>query len=124
MQEITNQEARTLEAAGDLLQQVRRGVRVLDVISNAVAAYTHDGQTRAAWDAFERQVNRLGAGQDPELYCAECKGEGERALPPDATGRVRLDVCPACEGQAFLGTPRPSLPPLYAPGDEALMPLF
>lgn len=122
MNEITNQEARVLDAAGDLLQQVRRGVRVLDVLSKAVAAYTHDGQTRAAWDAFERQVNRLGAGQDPELYCAECKGEGERALPPDETGRVRMDVCLECEGQGFLGTPQPAFP-FHLPGAD-LYPIF
>jgi hypothetical protein len=124
MQGITNQEARTLAAAADLLQQVRGRVRVLDIISSAVNAYTHDGPTCAAWDAFERQVNRLGVGQDPEFYCDACAGEGEKALPPDETGRVRMDVCMACMGHAYLGRPAPKLPPLYAPGDEALMPLF
>lgn len=49
--ELTAQEAKVLEAAGELLREARRGVRFLDVVAQAVASYTRDEQTRKAWEA-------------------------------------------------------------------------
>lgn len=101
MQELTTQEAKVLEAAGELLREAHRGVRFLDVIAKALAGFTHDERTRRAWETFEREVNRLGYSQDPECYCGNCAGEGERL---DVGGK--LDVCMRCDGNGFLGYPR------------------
>lgn len=106
-------EAKVLETASDLLQEARRGVRLLDVMAQAVAAYTRDENTRRTWDAFERALTRLGVAEDPEAYCTPCNGEGER---PDVGGR--MDVCMACHGQGFTGYPRPAVG--HLPGSDAL----
>ncbi len=117
MQELTTQEAKVLEAAGELLREARRGVRFLDVIAKAVAEYTRDENTRRTWDVFERELNRLGYAQDPECYCGNCAGEGE--LHDEAN---RLHGCLLCEGRGFVGYPRGVLPPLFAPNDPTALP--
>jgi hypothetical protein len=98
MSELTTQEAKVLEAASELLREAHRGVRFLDVIAKALAGFGPGESTRRAWETFEREVNRLGYSQDPECYCGNCAGEGERL---DVGGK--LDVCMACHGNGFLG---------------------
>lgn len=115
--ETTAQEAKVLEAAAELLREARRGVRFLDVMAQAVEAYTRDEQTRKAWSTFERELTRLGFQEDPQAYCTACKGEGE--LHDEAN---RLHGCLLCEGRGFVGYPRGVLPPLFAPNDPTALP--
>ncbi len=115
--EVTAQEALVLEAAGELLRVSRGPIRFLDVVTQALAHYTHDERILRAWQTFERETNRMGYADDPHLYCAACKGEGELA---DSAGK--MEACVPCEGYGFIGERKEpaKLAPLYMRGDEAL----
>ena len=115
--ELTTQEALVLEAAGELLRVSRGPIRFLDVVTQALAHHTKDERILRAWQTFERETNRMGYADDPHLYCAACKGEGELA-----DGAGRLETCVPCEGYGFLGERKEpaKLAPLYQPGDELL----
>lgn len=134
MDELTKIEEDILEAADALLRESRGPVRYLDVIRKAVMAYTSDERIHKAWDALEASVSAMGREQDPEAYCDECAGKGERMVSTKCCdgrdcgcygrGSSSLEECGTCAGTGFVGYPKRLLMPLYSPGDEALEPAF
>lgn len=134
MNELTRIEEDILEAADGLLRESRGPVRYLDIVRKAVMAYTSDERARKAWDTFEASVSAMGREQDPEAYCGECEGKGERMVATTCCdgrdcgcygrGSQSLEECAPCAGTGFIGYPKRLAMPLYSPGDETLEPAF
>lgn len=141
MYQADENETAVLDAAGGLLAQVHRGVRMLDVFRELIQLNTRNTQALSAWADLEAAITEMGRAQHPEAYCHACEGRGELMTAGsrccDGTdcgcyGRPSsdyMDACMACMGRGFLGYPvrdrvAPPAPALYSPGDELLEPTF
>ena len=116
---VTEAEEAVLEAAMELCRELtftRR--RVLDSLSETIRPYSQSEPTRGLWLAFEKAVTALDYQWNPEHYCQTCLGKGEamrkvraccgsntatRECACGGADYEELDLCPDCEGNAYVG---------------------
>jgi hypothetical protein len=109
-------EAGVLEAAMALAAHWGNGKRTIDMLDQLLLPFTLRAELREPWHKLVGAITALDYAQDPAPYCSACEAAGERVI-----GDSGLQECEPCHGRGYLG---PKLPPLYAPGDELLEPVF